>query len=1033
VGALDILGYGASAAPSIAAANAVSSVAASAPSMGAVAPAAGFPALTVVAVAWTLIDKLFIMPHLMRANRQKYVPPRFIDMTQSTANTGSPRVYAIGPRVRVPGHLAWIVKDTTQRTSGSSKTGKITTSEIHADAGIVFNDRESARLLQLIVQSKLCYWDIGGRNIYFVQSSRWTFSIPTAGTLRISTGSYDDVAFGNRFAVNDVVRGSGFSDADKNKDWFVSAVTGHTTSAKSYIELQALQSQTVDNSGTSGTVVNPAKLERVDDSVRYYSGQVGSASLVSAAGSWQLQIIHNSTSQTGRNPGQVFRLGDLVSVSGMTAAGNTFDGIWSVFACPDPSASIWSLSLLHVSGATLTTAGPITLDSAPSSARIFYHTPQSSFPGMFTDTPVWHPGAEDEAEDDTLLTHQSAGTVPAYRGQGLLSVNDMLLTDFGNSLTGIEGLVEADSSLTYAEAIARLCERCGIDPSGIDVSLASSDPCHGYFFLGAPDTVTALSPLLLATHTVTQERDDVLAFFAIENADVQRIRNGADFSDLGCYVGQGSVDSKIRKGQTSTDRLPTSVNVYHQDPDSFYTDGLQPFGARNPTGDYHDAQSDIDARTLVLTRQEAQECARKTLRRVGLNSDTFEFDLPASYVHIVENDIVTVTDDDGEVLTMRVVEVNRGQNFLVHIVAVRESLTLSSVGSPVQTGSGQLPVLMPPVLPVNSNILDIPALFDVHAGSPGLWLAAWCSGVNPTGVRVMESRDGGTEYEHVATLTYNVTAGYSTDALATGTVSEVAGSATVTWDTSGSVNISVDAESPLGTLATVTATQVTDQRMNWAMLGDEMIGFRDVTAESDGTYTLSYLLRGLRGTGAFVGTHAAGDRFTLLYGLPLSAVWRDLSGIAQVGATLKYKFLAPGAVLGDVDAVDVVFAGWNSRPMPVYSISIARNTPAANDITFTCAPWSRLAYPLGSTGPYAFGESSEEYVWKVYSDSGYTTLKATLTDTSVGTGSSRIVTRGIVYTAAEQTTDSFTHGATAYVEVYQNGDNGTGRTTMVSG
>lgn len=1013
----------------------------------ATAAATGATALFWVAVVWTLFDKLFVMPHAARRARNNFIPSRFIGMPESSISTGSSRTWAIG-KCRVPAHMAWIAKRTEKSGSGNKSNSSIETTKVFADAGMLVNDRESAQLLQLIVQNKLVYWSGGeGRNIYRIDTSGITLSQPITGELTLTMTSYEELAFDNKFKAGDIVKLEGFDDPgtpgawEIASDWLVTAAVGHTAAAKSHLQLQPMDSQTITTTGGAGTPEWPASIIRVDDRLRYRDSHVlGATTNVIATTSFDsvfltIPINPSGTPDAayGRQAYEVFQTGDLVYVKGLVSGvGNQLEGAYRISSGLSPSVSGLALSTDVPGGTsvTITTSETGSVIAYPGSIEISYYEVTNYFPGLFAEEPVWHPGSEDEAEDDTLLLHEDSGTIPAYRGQAMLTVHDMLLTDFGNSLSGIEALLVADVHLTYGMGIQRICERGGLTPDEVDVSGVTAGKLIGYFFQGSPDTVTALSPLLLAKHIVTQEQDDVLAFFQIENAPVVRIRNSATLSDFGVYVGGGQSDRKIKLGQVSQDRLPTHVDVSFQDPDNFYNDGVQTNGLRYPSQSDHDHESALDLRTLTMTRQQARDLAKTTLRRIIVNSDTYEFDLPANYIDLKENTILTFTDEAGQDVTARIVQVDRGQNFLVHIVAVREQLDLAVHGSPVEGSTGMTPVLLPPVAVLDAHVLDIPAQYDQHARTPGLWLAAATSGTW-RGCHVYESRDGGTEYELVEVLGDQTTIGVSTDALASGTVSEIAGSATVDWDASNTVNIAVTAQGAIG-LASCTSGQATGpQRVNWALLGDEIIAFQNVTLEADGTYTLDTLLRGLRGTGDFVGTHAAGDRFVLLYGIPASGKWRDLTGLGVVGQTLYYKFVPPGASLSSTTAIQVDFAAWNAVPLPVYGINVARN--GGGDITLTCDPWSKLAYPLGYTGAYSFDETFEEYVWTVYADNTYASDVATLTDTSVGTGSGRIVSRGFTYTAAEQTTDFGSTQATIYFDVVQRGDYGSGRSVRTSG
>jgi hypothetical protein len=103
---------------------------------------------------------------------------------------------------------------------------------------------------------------------------------------------------------------------------------------------------------------------------------------------------------------------------------------------------------------------------------------------------------------------------------------------------------------------------------------------------------------------------------------------------------------------------------------------------------------------------------------------------------------------------------------------------------------------------------------------------------------------------------------------------------------------------------------------NLALVGKELVHFRTATAVSERRYRLRGLLRGVRGTEAYIADHSANEPFVLLD--PIPGVF-TLAPLAAVDQSLASKCLSPGQGLGDVAAQSLVFRGNALRPLsPVH-------------------------------------------------------------------------------------------------------------------
>ena len=171
----------------------------------------------------------------------------------------------------------------------------------------------------------------------------------------------------------------------------------------------------------------------------------------------------------------------------------------------------------------------------------------------------------------------------------------------------------------------------------------------------------------------------------------------------------------------------------------------------------------------------------------------------------------------------------------------------------------------------------------------------------------------------------------------------------------------------------------------------ELLQFATATEESDGTYTLSVLLRGRRGTEHLTALHAAADR----------VIWGDedtarRKGGGNVGEALFYVASSIGRSVTLQDITSRRGFTNNARALRPYSVvDVAGTRDGSDNLTIT---WVRRSRILGSvqTTTVPLGETTEAYeidIINVGSPSGE--VIRTLSATS----------ETVTYTIAQQTTD----------------------------
>lgn len=990
----------------------------------------------------SLIDSQLVMPGLSgRGNRQAR-PTKLAGIPTGSNDAGAPRIWALGNRIRVPCHVLFQSSKTRETQSNQKDGSQITMRRVFIDALIALNDRETASLQQLIGNGSLLLWR--SRNLTDVTTSGMSVAQDGA-RITITMASTEEVPFTDDFAVGNIVRLSGFVPATSTPDpngtyWRVQALANHATGAPSTMTLDPVQGQTVTGvSATGGSPFAPARVERIDDA---------------AVDEMTLAVYHDAQTNlqlrsTAIDFADVFEPSNIVQVNGLqsavTPSAALFPGwTWRVTRISALAGGVSEMWLHRVSFTNLGSTGlgqnPSTLQniSATNICRVEFADHQSRllrsmFPPGFNPDDHYYPGDDTQVADHLLIDIKGTDSSPAYRGTAYQGLDQFEVTRFGNALPfGLEAIIDPDPGMEVSTAFRTVLERYGIPSDAIDVSGVSTRPFGGMYIRGTLPASTALQPMLIAYQVVDQDRNGVLCLFEIDEADVVQIENGAVRTALGARrEGDTVADDKIARRAVAMEDLPTSLGVRHQDPDNAYADGYQHFGLRNPTGVDWQNDQELDLSTLVLSRKEARNLATTMMRRTWINSEVFEATLDGRYMDLLENDIVTVTTDEGEDLTLRLTEVEIGANFLVRIVGVREQVNLAVHGSPVQRETeARAPLVQAAELEV--AVLDLPALSAADTLGPVLRIAA---GATPgsvwQGARLFESRDGGLSWVDVGMLPQQAAIGTHAG-MATGTAAETYGATGVTLDGATTLEVELTSLGLAGGLTSCTQAEAQFSGVNWCAIEDattgrwEVAAFTVATQTATRTWELSGWLRGLRGTHVDAArAKASGGRFVLLSGIETAAIRREIQDPPQ-GLSLLYRAVPVGASLESVDSVGITPTWQSVTPLPPRKLTATIGS-SPYDVTIETENWTRQPLPLGQVGPYPMDEEFEEYVFTLWNPGGTAQVRTrTLSVRNAAgqvVGSPTLRDRFIVFTAAELTAAGYTPGPseTFIVDVQQVG------------
>lgn len=563
-------------------------------------------------------------------------------------------------------------------------------------------------------------------------------------------------------------------------------------------------------------------------------------------------------------------------------------------------------------------------------------------------------------------------------------------------------------NVALSEVVRDICVRSSLTLSDIDVSDLSGITLRGYTITRPSAGRAALEQLAGAFFFDAVESDGKIKFVLRGGSSVDTIEEKWLKAPS---KAQSPYDILPLERVTEQD-LPRRMDVTYVDQDADYQPGVQ---SSMRTVDPHPTMASFMTINvefaIAMTAQQASEISQKALYNTWQERDTYEAMLPWRYMALDPADPVTIDFDNGDQYEVRITALNVGADFSLEAGFVSEQSTLYSANA--TPASLNVPAQsLARSIPTKGFYFDIPLLLDTDdiGRTASVWYFAAGAYVSGWTAAALYISQDSVEYVNFRDVFQEVV---------WGTCGSVLGSTTLPFQTD-EVN-TVDVILAAGADALVSVTQLAMLNgANAALVGKEIIQFRDVTQIGENAYRLSGLLRGRRGTEWAVPTHVAAEEFVLL---STATMEKATIGLDQLDATRYFKAVTVGGFFEDVEPVSHLLTGADLKPYAPWNVERLENTPSAGDIRWTWVRRTRLNGGLvDGTGTVPLNEDSEGY--ELY-------VVAALVDETNPLGFdpsnpanylrafTGLSSEQADYTAAQQSTDSFNPAADHAIVIYQ--------------
>ncbi len=460
---------------------------------------------------------------------------------------------------------------------------------------------------------------------------------------------------------------------------------------------------------------------------------------------------------------------------------------------------------------------------------------------------------------------------------------------------------KAGEGAALADIVSDLSCTAGLSESQIDVSRLD-DTVPGYVISRPMTIADALQPL---TH---------IGFFdAVESSEKINYIPRNNIQSISISDEDLLASPQIRRQQES--ELPVSISLNYLAAENGYQVGTQSERRqRDPVATMFGTSQITRDLPMALTADQARQACQKTLSAAWTERQSLQLDLPIRYLALDPADVITV-DLAGTSRDVRLTGSVFGADMRLQangalIAANGYSATISG-----EAGSGYSQVLIQRGTESELFLLNLPLLRDqdVTAGVASRFYFALDGYLGSSAGSILYAATEDGPFEVEGEIGADVTWGVALNALP---------DVSKPWQTDRTSSVDIRVVNGEPQLQSITETALLNGG-NALLLGSEIIQFADVSLNGDGSYRLSTLLRGRRGTETSTASHSSGEKAVLL---ELDRLGAGIAALAELNVPRSWKAVSPGKGLEEVSPQVVQLTGRDLMPYAPVHVTAVRNS-----------------------------------------------------------------------------------------------------------
>ena len=487
---------------------------------------------------------------------------------------------------------------------------------------------------------------------------------------------------------------------------------------------------------------------------------------------------------------------------------------------------------------------------------------------------------------------------PGYRRRAYIVFENLPLADYNNAIPAVSAEIIAHENINLQQIIEELCAEAGMKPGEYDASALAGVPVTGFIIKNIQSINQALEQLQQAYLFDVIRSSGVLKFVL---KDRSRAVVFPDPSLLASHPYGSDRPDDYTKEVLTIEQLSSEVNVTFLDPAEDYAENTASYRRQQLLPDN---KKDISVQ-LALSIDQARQMAERLLYLEWIEQRIkYELAFPPALLEAEAGDLVQITVA-GEVQNLEIRRVKLGANLICEYEAIPSDKSFLSYTRTL------------PVNPVESEILvegeTIAHILDMNlvadSDPEGLYYSATGEGTWRFGY-LFASADT-TNYDLINTIdtrgTIGTTEGALRDALS------------YVFDDISELIVELIGNSQL---QSVPNSQL-DLGRNKALVGDEILQFKESYYLGDRRWLLRGFRRGIRGTASKTTGHNTGELFLLLTGDDAFVQVQE-GTTSDIGRTYYFKALNSSQTLDQVAAITVPVVGNPYRPYAPSGVTLTK-------------------------------------------------------------------------------------------------------------